>query len=663
MKKRPILATILWLIYSGVFFLILMTVLRIVFTKAFPPSSTFADYPLGGALFLGFRYDARDVSIVSLLIFLLSLIPALNPFRTNTGKKIAMTIWTLSAIFFMLFYIVDFANYAYLQDRLNADLLNLLKDTKDAFKMMWQTYHAVWLVVILVVGVLTIVGIVKLFYKKVENKPAIETSKFAKIALPIVFFLVLGLAIFGRLGQYPLRWSDAFSFGNDYAAKVSLNPFQSFFSSIKFRKASYDIAEVKKGYPLIADYLGVDHPNANTLNYERKIVGDSTGTKPNIVVVICESFSFYKSSMSGNKLDPTPYFNQMSQQGILFDHCFTPSYGTARGVWATLTGIPDIDPTSTSSRNPKAVNQHVIMNDFKGYDKHYFIGGSLSWANIRGFLTNNIVGLTTHEQDDYDAPKVDVWGVSDKNVFLKANEVFAKETKPFVSIVQTSDNHRPYTIPDEDKAAFQVKTASAKELEDNGFGSNDEYNAFRYTDFCYQQFIEAAKKEAYFKNTIFIFVGDHGIRGDASKLYPTAWTEELSSEHVPLLIYSPNLLQPQQYSYPVSQVDIFPTAAGLSKISYTNTTLGRDILSPAMQANTSRYGAFIYDYANQLTGIVKDSVFFSHIANNDAYQPKYQSTLGNNNPALTDDQKAYYKNLTEAIYSTSQYMLLNNKVK
>ena len=663
MKKRPILATILWLVYSGVFFLVLMTLLRIAFTKAFPPSSTFADYPFASTLFLGFRYDARDVAIVSLLLFLISLIPASNPFRTDAGRKICMAVWTLFAIVMVLFYMVDFANYSYLQERLNADLLNLMKDTKDSFKMMWQTYPVIWLLAVWIVSVAVIVKVVKVWYKKIRHRPEKQASRFGKIAVPILFFQVLALAIFGKVGQYPLRWSDAFSFGNDYAAKVSLNPFQSFFSSLKFRKASYDIAEVKKAYPMMAEYLGVDHPDLNSLNYERKVAGDSSSPKPNIVVVICESFSFYKSSMSGNKLDPTPYFNEMTKNGILFDHCFTPSYGTARGVWATLTGIPDIDPQSTSSRNPKAVNQHVIMNDFKGYDKFYFIGGSLSWANIRGFLTNNIVGLKTYEQDDYNAPKIDVWGVSDKHVFLKANEVFAKENKPFVSIVQTSDNHRPYTIPEEDKAAFQVKTATAQELHDNGFASNDEYNAFRYTDFCYQQFIEAAKKEPYFKHTIFLFVGDHGIRGDASKMYPNAWTEELSSEHVPLLVYAPGMVQPQKYSYPVSQVDVFPTAAGLSRISYTNTTLGRDLLSPAMQHDPSRYGAFIYDYSNQLTGVVKDSVYFSHIANSSAYQPKYQSTSNNNPHPLTDERKAYYKQLTEAIYTTSQYMLLNNKVR
>ena len=50
-----------------------------------------------------------------------------------------------------------------------------------------------------------------------------------------------------------------------------------------------------------------------------------------------------------------------------------PAYGTARGVWAVVTGIPDVEYPNTASRNPAAVDQHTIINDYKGYDKFYFI--------------------------------------------------------------------------------------------------------------------------------------------------------------------------------------------------------------------------------------------------------------------------------------------------
>src|SRR6185437_15200942 len=209
-------------------------------------------------------------------------------------------------------------------------------------------------------------------------------------------------------------------------------------------------------------------------------------TRPNVVVVICESFSAYKSSMWGNPLNTTPFFDSLCKSGLFFDHCFTPSYGTARGVWAVITGIPDVSAASTtSSRNPAAVDQHTIINDFSGYDRYYFLGGSTSWANIRGLLTNNIDGLHLYEQQDYSAPKVDVWGISDKNLFLEANKALRKEKKPFFAVIQTADNHRPYTIPEEDRQAFHPVTEPLDTLRRYGFSSNDEMNAFRYTDFVY----------------------------------------------------------------------------------------------------------------------------------------------------------------------------------
>ena len=139
--------------------------------------------------------------------------------------------------------------------------------------------------------------------------------------------------------------------------------------------------KVKEYYPLMANYLEVQQPDSVHLNYERKYtVADLTGNKPNVVLVICESFSAYKSSMYGNPLNTTPYFNELCKNGIFFDRCFTPAYGTARGVWATITGIPDVESPSTASRNPNAVNQHTIINDFKGYNNYYFLGGSATWA-------------------------------------------------------------------------------------------------------------------------------------------------------------------------------------------------------------------------------------------------------------------------------------------
>ncbi|MEI9958201.1 MAG: sulfatase-like hydrolase/transferase [Ferruginibacter sp.] len=262
-----------------------------------------------------------------------------------------------------------------------------------------------------------------------------------------------------------MRWSDAFTLTDDFKSNLALNPFQSFFSTLSFRNSSYDIKKLRADYALMAAYLGVQNPDSTQLNFERKFnAADSTHSSasslptsslPNVVLVICESFSAYKSSMYGNPLNTTPYFNELCKNGVFFDRCFTPSYGTARGVWATITGIPDVEDPSTASRNPNAVNQHTIINNFTNYNKYYFLGGSANWANIRGLLTNNILGLHLYEEQDYKSKAVDVWGISDKNLFLEANSVLKEQSKPFFAVIQTADNHRPYTIPKKTRAILK----------------------------------------------------------------------------------------------------------------------------------------------------------------------------------------------------------------
>lgn len=662
MKRTFLPKHIQWLLASGLLFLLLMTLLRVAFLMVFRPPSGSLPVPYGHALFLGLRYDARMVAIACLLLFALGLIPALNPFRKDKGRRLAMVVWFILILVAGIFYAIDFANYAYLNERLNAGLLNYVADARTSAAMMWQTYPVIRILLAIALALFVLMKVIAYLYKRIQRKDS-QVSRASAIGGGLAFFLLLAFLIFGRIGQYPLRWSDAFILGNDYASNVALNPFQSFFSSLQFRNSTFNREKVKQDYTLMASCLGVARPDSTTLNYTRDVKPDSLlKRQPNVVIVICESFSAYKSSMYGNPLNTTPYFAGMCREGIFFNRCFTPGYGTARGVWTTITGIPDVALSKTSSRNPNAVNQHTIMNDFKGYEKFYLIGGSLSWANIRGILTNNIADLHIYEQDDYKAAKVDVWGVSDKNLLLSANKIFAGQQRPFIAVVQTADNHRPYTIPDEDKAQFRLLNPPADSLKRYGFETAEEYNAFRYTDFCFQQFIEAAKKEAYFNNTIFVFVGDHGIGGDAGDMFPRAWSSELTAMHVPLLFYAPGLFPHQEYSFPVSQCDVLPTAAGLCRIPYHNTTLGRDLLSPFIQDDPSKQLAFIYNPDRRRIGIVKDSVFCSYNIEGKP-QPQFFSLKDNTVPALDQAAQEHYYRLTDAWFQTARYMLLNNKAK
>ena len=644
-----------WLLYNSFFFLFIMFVLRIVLwqtmiKEGLPHTGLFKVF------ILGFRYDARIVAIVGLLLLIISFIKSIHPFETKRGKRISLFIWGLVSFLLCFFYAVDFANYGYLSQRLNASLLNYMEDTAISLSMVWQSYHVVYILFGILISFLLINVFIKFTYNKIAAK-RYRHNKKSQTIWSIILLLVLALAAFGRVGQYPLRWSDAFALNNDYAANLALNPFQSFFSTLQFRKSGCDLAKTRNSFPLIASYLNLK--STDTLNYKRCVTfTDTASTHPNVVVVICESFSGYKSSMFGNPLNTTPYFNELCNNGIFFSRCFTPSYGTARGVWATLTGIPDVENTKTASRNPNAVNQHIIINDFTDYEKYYFIGGSTSWANIRGLLTNNIGNLHLFEQDDYEAAKIDVWGVSDKNMLLGANKTLSKCKKPFIAVLQTADNHHPYTIPDEDKAAFEVKNVAADTLRKYGFTSLEEFNAFRYTDFCFKHFIESAKKEAYFKNTVFVFVGDHGIPGNTGNMFPKIWAgEELSMTHVPLLFYAPGILKPERYNKPVSQIDILPTVAGICKVKHCNTSLGRNILlSDSLQPPV----AFYFNPDKKTIGCITDKFFYTESIDNKTNE-RVSSVLNNDAPVITPAEKQKLKFTTEAFYETAKYMLLNNK--
>jgi phosphoglycerol transferase MdoB-like AlkP superfamily enzyme len=624
---------------------------------------------------LGVRYDLRYAGILAVLVLLASVLPPLDPFRRKAGRKWLFFITSLAGLWVVFFYCVDFAYYAYLSQRLSASVLNYLTDTGISAGVVWQTYPVIRILLILIAGTWVIRWIMRLIFGRISGNgdaaspravssravssravsSSTASSRTARAAWFAATFLLLGLGIFGRIGQYPLRWSDAFAAGGDYQANLSLNPFQSFFSSLKFRHSTYDEAKVKAAYPILAPYFGWDSGYA-------RVEGGTPASRPNVIVVICESFSAYKSSMWGNPLNTTPFFDSLCREGLFFDHCFTPSYGTARGVWAVVTGIPDVSPaTSTSSRNPAAVDQHTIINDFEGYDKFYFLGGSTSWANIRGLLTNNIRDLHLYEQQDYNAPKVDVWGISDKNLFLEATKVLKTRDNPFFAVIQTADNHRPYTIPTEDQTAFHSIHVSRDSLQKFGFAGDDELNAFRYTDFGYRTFIEAASKEKFFSNTIFLFVGDHGIPGDAGDQFPRAWTaDRLTAEHVPLLIYRPGQKAARRFSFDCSQLDVLPTLAGLCHIRYRNTTLGRDILDTAR--NRGKEFAFIYDPDQAYIGVVKDGYFYRRGLITGSEE---MASVTDNNPvppAVTAGQaRQQLGQLTESLYETARYMLLKNR--
>ncbi|MGE5106270.1 MAG: LTA synthase family protein [Sphingobacteriales bacterium] len=654
MGKRFLLPpTARWVLQLFWIFLGVFTLFRIATLIAFKPSYEITT-DLFPSFLLGLRYDIRWICIVLAPLLVFGSFTSLSPFYSRRNKKWWIAYLTVMTLFILLFFGADFGHFGYISTRLNASALNFIDDFRTSMMMLWESYPIFWILLGLGLVVWLIARLVGHTHNIVEKS---NNEKFYFKSGRVVWLLLLMFAgIYGKPAAKPLVWKDAFSLGDNFKAYLALNPMQNFFTTLKFRNPSFNKSKAKDYYPAISKFLGVDKHDTY-LDYKRTIT--ATNEKQlNVVMVICESYSMYKSSMSGNPLNTTPYFNGLSKDGVFFEKCFSPHFGTARGVFAMLTGIPDVQLSRFSTRNPEALSHHTIINDFTDYKKYYFIGGNSEFNNFKGLLKKNISGLNLFEEGSYKSPAFNVWGISDNNLFREANNVLKQNSKPFFAIIQTADNHRPYEIPLEDKD-FVRNYVNPDSLKKYGFESLDEYNAFRYSDYCIEKFIESAKKENYFKNTLFVFVGDHGIKGYADAIYPHAWTEQrLSDEHVPLLFYAPGILQPQTRKEIASQIDILPTIAGITSNSYSNQTLGRDLLKTKPGGDC----AFIIHHDEGNIGVVTNE--FYYIRNIQLQNDTIISVTGKPLPYSMEELKRLRTKMslfTTGYYETAKWMLCDNK--
>ncbi len=596
--------------------------------------------------------------MILLPIAILSMYTRFSPFFSERNKRFWSYYLAVTTFIVLFFFGADFGNFSYNHTRINASALNFAEDPLISVRMLWQSYPMVWILMALAITVFLMVTIFKKTHvQTLKRNQAISPPHKKRWHAAAIFFLAW--CLYGIFSLTPLKWKDAFQLNDNFRSYVALNPLQNFFTTLQFRQPSFEDAKAKYWFPLIADFLQLDSKNIADKDYARELLPDSKAleSRPNVVLVICESFSMYKSSMSGNPLNTTPYFKSMCDSGLFFNHCFSPTFGTARGVFGVLTGIPDVQLSEFSTRNPAAINQHTIINDFEDYNKFYFIGGSSDFNNFEG-LVKNIDGIKLYQEGSYKAPALNVWGISDKNLFLEAENVFSNQKKPFFAIIQTADNHRPYSIPAED-TDFNRRVVNDDTLHKYGFESLQEFQSFCYTDYCFKKFIEEGKRKTWFNNTIFVFVGDHGVEGEASAMYPDAWTSgRLSDEHVPMLFYAPQLISPQNRSEVISQIDILPTLAGMLHLSYTNTTLGRDVLHSKNKTDA----AFIIHHDEGNIGVVTNDYYFvkNLRIKNEQLMP-LKSNMLPLSKSQTDSVKNQLSELTSAMYETAKWMLVNNK--
>ena len=660
-----------FLLLSILIEVLLFTVFRMGFVAYFySDAESYSFNQLIYAFWVGFRFDLQLAIIILLPILFFAGFKYIGVFKSGFGKRFWLIYLLLVNLIIISLYATNIFHYEFFKRLVDSGVVRYLYDIKDAFTMLSEGYPIYKMLAGLIVFSFLAYKFFSKIHASVDARDEFFSNKKSKWLVYSLFTLAFIFTGYGKFEAYPWRWSEAFYSSDKFLSYVASNPVTYFQNTLKNKGEKYNIAATKETYEAIADYFEVKKKDKERLNFTRIITPNHAPeyqfSKPNIVFILGESTSYARTSLSNNPLNPTPFLKKMSESGLSYSRYYTPHAGTARGVWATITGLADVEHMRTSSRNPMVVNQQLVLNALKDYKKFYFIGGSLSWGNVRG-VVSNLEGVTKLEEQAYvNSPHNDVWGISDAHLVGEVNDVLKKQNDPFFAYVQLAGNHSPNTIPEESFGFVKSQELGEKITQDNLLkysfdGKIDELDGQRFLDHSVKRLIELAQKEAYFDNTIFIFVGDHGLNRRGDHLHKAEQVFETATLHTPLIIYAPKLLKHKRFDYPVSAVDMPATIAGLTGVEYINSTTGRDILDKNFDEK-KHYSFYIQHGNNPLLSIIgKDYLYRIRADGSEKQLYQYYFEQENKNlvkskPDLAKEMEA----LTRGIYESTRYIRYKN---
>lgn len=654
-KELP--GDILFTLFSFITFFLINLLYRIIFLCLFKPHDiNLFSVDMLYALYLGMRYDLRLSVIIVMPFLILSLIMKNRAIQNNLLMSIVFFYLLFWFFLLLVFYGVDISAYSYIYNRVNASLLMFIDTPDISFGMIFQTYPVIWIFLGLLVLAVFFVLYNSYLIKYIRNLKEFYAGRYIKLSYCIVCLLFL-LLLHGRFSVRPLSWRDAYWTQDGFISSFTFNPVLYFYDSHRVEDYEFDEADIENAYKFLAQYFNVTDPEAQKhMSLARKgLPGQTFDKRPNIVIIMLETFASFKVGTMGNYLRASPNFDKLAEGGKLFTRFYIPMENTSRSIFSSFFGVPDIIDRGLSLKDKPLKRYSSIINMLEEHEIYYFIGGCASWGNIRGFLLDNINGLNLYEQNDYGSPVHDVWGISDLDLFYEANKVLRDGPEPFFAFIQTAGNHRPFKIP-ENNHGFKEKFVDSRKLRDNGFFSLKEYNSFRFLDHCLGFYFETAMEEDYFDNTVFIIYGDHGTRGGA--LDRRFGDLALSSFHVPFLIYAPGFFSvPSRIDTVANAMDMMPTIASLLGYEYENKGLGRDLLDKNIHRSPFAWTFTLFRNPPRF-GLIMDDFYLNSDTEGNHYLFLYDANGGYGCIKDKYSEKAkYMQRMNTAIYEYSKFFL------
>ena len=627
------------------------------------PASTFLE-----AFGNGLRFDARIV-----VYFSIPLLLALLSVKAMAMRGV-LRFWLTAASSLALFLgLMEMDFYREFHQRLNGLVFQYVKeDPKTVMSMLWYGFPVVRYLLAWAVGTVILYfafrGADRVTRSSVTRAAAGASRSVApwygRAAVFVVLLLVCVVLARGTLRQGPpLRWGDAYTTDSNFANQLGLNGSLSLIAAAKSRfgddrtniwKATLEQPEATQA---VRDMLLTEHDklvDADTAPVRRDTTPPEEKTLPikNVVVILMESFAGHSVGALGRPGNITPYFDELSKQGLLFERFFSNGTHTHQGMFATMACFPNLPGFEYLMQTPEGSHKLSGLPELlsaRKFDDVYVYNGDFAWDNQSGFFSNQ--GMTTFVgRNDFVDPVFSdpTWGVSDQDMFNRGLEELKKREgkEPFYALLQTLSNHTPYALP---------TPLPVEPVTDRG-SLNEHLTAMRYSDWALGQFFEKARKEPYFKETLFVIVGDHGF-GNEQQISEM----DLGRFNVPLLLIGPGIQEKFGTRTDIvgTQVDIVPTIMGRLGGEFRQQCWGRDLLT--LPEGDKGSGVIKPSGSDQTVAIISDDHLL--VQPKDMPAKVWQYKLGANPEAkvVTDSPEAIeLKKKLESFLQTATKSLLDN---
>ncbi len=565
-----------------------------------------------------------DFQLVAYLLIFPAVLYLFTASRSILGRGAALLtrVWLTLATVLIVF--METATPSFIVEygiRPNRLFLEYLIYPREVFSMLWAQYKPQLFIASALVP-LAAWGAWVLFGWSLRRR-----TDWSMMRRLIIFPLLVALLVLGArssLGHRPANISTAAFSSDPLVNDLALN------STYSVMYAAYrmkDEKEAGKFYGRMAEEeivlrvrQAMDAPESAFTDPDRPTLHHQTASQKNehpynLVIVLEESMGAqFVETLGGRPL--TPRLVQLSSEGLWFENLYATGTRSVRGIEAVTTGFlptPGRSVVKLSSFGKPFFNLAGYLKGY-GYQSVFVYGGESHFDNMRGFFLSNGFDRIIDEQDFTEWEFKGTWGVSDEDLFVKANQEFeAYGDQPFMGLIFTSSYHSPFEFPE--------GRLTPDELSDN-----PEHNAIRYADYALGRFFDLARRSSYWNRTIFLVVADHDSRVRGANLVP------IRHFNIPGLIIGPGI-SPANYTNVASQIDLPPTLLSLMGISGDHPMLGRDLTLPPRPDG----GRAIMQYANNQAYRIGDQVIILQ-----PEQPPAQYTY--RNLALVDKKASRTRN-------------------